>query len=154
MAINSLLPFSFFCFFFFFFFVFFLFGTEHVPVGFTSKPQGHWSPKNMRKFLEDFAKHKKLDPLVPETWSNIQSRDIHETKVFSSLLYSLLPLSSSCSFGFLFYFQEGKSVLQKLKGYPRAVVSLFPEIPFEENKLISRMYPLPQKKKKTRTQER
>eukprot|EP00026_Physarum_polycephalum_P000538 Phypoly_transcript_00539.p1 GENE.Phypoly_transcript_00539~~Phypoly_transcript_00539.p1 ORF type:complete len:959 (+),score=132.38 Phypoly_transcript_00539:57-2933(+) len=86
--------------------------NEHVPVNFTSKPQGHWSPKNMRKFLENFAKAKNLDPLLPETWSKIQPREIHETK-------------------------DGKSVLQKLKGYPKAVVSLFPEIGLHEDTLLS-----------------
>jgi hypothetical protein len=36
--------------------------------GFGSLPIGHWSEKNMRKFLEAFAKSRNMDPLHPETW--------------------------------------------------------------------------------------
>ena len=35
---------------------------------FTTKPQGFWTPQNMRAYMEQFAKHRHLDPLVPDTW--------------------------------------------------------------------------------------
>jgi hypothetical protein len=53
-------------------------------VGFSAKKTGYWTSekgKNMRKFLEDFAKKRKFDPLVAENWYNVSKEDISQYKV-------------------------------------------------------------------------
>eukprot|EP00026_Physarum_polycephalum_P003058 Phypoly_transcript_03067.p1 GENE.Phypoly_transcript_03067~~Phypoly_transcript_03067.p1 ORF type:complete len:822 (+),score=139.06 Phypoly_transcript_03067:68-2533(+) len=47
----------------------------------TRKPAGHWQVEdaaNVRKQLDEFAKKRGLDPLVPETWYDIPTSDIHK----------------------------------------------------------------------------
>jgi hypothetical protein len=63
--------------------------------GFISHPVGHWSAKNMRVFLETFAKNRNMDPLLPETWYNITRDAVMQAKVlppvnFQNLLFLLL----------------------------------------------------------------
>ena len=51
---------------------------------FKDKPHGYWQRnklKTMRAFLEDFARKKELDPLLPDTWYNIARKDIQSVKV-------------------------------------------------------------------------
>ena len=54
--------------------------SSAVP-GFTSHPLYHWNMKNMRLFLESFAKNRNMDPLSPETWYNLTGSSIRELKV-------------------------------------------------------------------------
>ena len=57
---------------------------------FTSKPIGYWTMeqnKNMRKFFEDYARHKNRSPLDPETWYRVSRISIMKKKVISSLFY-------------------------------------------------------------------
>jgi hypothetical protein len=42
---------------------------SHVTA-FAIKEKGYWTPENMRAYLEDFAKSRNMDPLLPETWQN------------------------------------------------------------------------------------
>lgn len=55
---------------------------------FTTQPLNHWTSKNMRLFLEKFAKDKKMDPLLPETWYSIRSEDIAKQKVNLKYFYN------------------------------------------------------------------
>jgi len=46
------------------------------------RPQGFWNdPNNRRKFLEDYAREKGFDPLVPENWKNQTGMDLRRYKV-------------------------------------------------------------------------
>ena len=49
--------------------------------GFTAQPMGYWTAKNMRLFLERFAKDRHMDPLLAETWYNLSSSLIREEEV-------------------------------------------------------------------------
>lgn len=60
--------------------------------GFTSHPIGYWTTKNMRLFLERFAKHRNLDPLVADTWYQITRDDIKKTKVRNNNLLLIFLL--------------------------------------------------------------
>jgi hypothetical protein len=60
------------------FFCFFL-GPENV--NFTSISLGYWTISAMRTFMENFAKIRNLDPLLPDTWYNISSDEIRKDKV-------------------------------------------------------------------------
>ena len=51
--------------------------------GFTSQPPGYWTSKNMRLFMEAFARSKNLDPLVPETWYRISPKEFAKFKVYT-----------------------------------------------------------------------
>ena len=45
---------------------------------------GYWTAekgKNMRRFLEDFAKKSRFDPLLADNWYNITKEDISRYKV-------------------------------------------------------------------------
>eukprot|EP00026_Physarum_polycephalum_P011168 Phypoly_transcript_11369.p1 GENE.Phypoly_transcript_11369~~Phypoly_transcript_11369.p1 ORF type:complete len:392 (+),score=44.19 Phypoly_transcript_11369:39-1178(+) len=69
----------------------------------------------MRLFLLNFVKKKRLDPLLPETWYNLNYSEIAKDK-------------------------RGKVILQKFKGYENAVQSLFPEIQFEASSFEKNMW--------------
>jgi hypothetical protein len=59
-------------------------GQENLQVreeGFTSKAAGFWDKINMRGFLMELAKRKRLDPFRSETWSSITREDIKNSKV-------------------------------------------------------------------------
>jgi hypothetical protein len=64
--------------------------TSHVA-GFTAQPPRHWTARNMRLFMENFAKQRNMDPLVASTWYTIQ-RDIYQSKVtlYSSPFFQAL----------------------------------------------------------------
>ena len=49
--------------------------------GFTAKPIGHWTHKNMRQLIEQFAKNRGLDPLIAETRYNTPRREIENIAV-------------------------------------------------------------------------
>ena len=52
-------------------FVFFCFLLETSQAkGFTTQSKGHWTPRNMRLFMEKFAKNRNMDPLLSGTWHN------------------------------------------------------------------------------------
>eukprot|EP00026_Physarum_polycephalum_P003078 Phypoly_transcript_03087.p1 GENE.Phypoly_transcript_03087~~Phypoly_transcript_03087.p1 ORF type:complete len:857 (-),score=123.40 Phypoly_transcript_03087:4-2394(-) len=71
-----------------------------------SKPRGYWTPKNMRAYMESFARGKNLDPLKPDTWYTS----------FKTFVKS----------------PSGRSILGKFKhGYYHALKSLFPELQFD-----------------------
>eukprot|EP00026_Physarum_polycephalum_P001397 Phypoly_transcript_01398.p1 GENE.Phypoly_transcript_01398~~Phypoly_transcript_01398.p1 ORF type:complete len:808 (+),score=111.44 Phypoly_transcript_01398:465-2888(+) len=64
--------------------------------------------QRMRQYLENYAKSKQMDPLLPETWY--------------SLAYSAIQ-----------QFQSGKLVLQKFQGsYYKTMRHLFPELQFDK----------------------
>ena len=49
-----------------------MFFSEHLSLpGFTTQPVGHWTAKNMRAFLENYASQRGLNPLLAETWYNV-----------------------------------------------------------------------------------
>jgi signal peptidase I len=74
---------------------------------FSAKPTGYWTGKkgkNMRLFLEKFARSRNMDPLLPDTWYSIPRRAIESTK-------------------------EGTTIMHYSKGgYVRALLKMFPEI--------------------------
>eukprot|EP00026_Physarum_polycephalum_P001474 Phypoly_transcript_01476.p1 GENE.Phypoly_transcript_01476~~Phypoly_transcript_01476.p1 ORF type:complete len:889 (+),score=81.31 Phypoly_transcript_01476:156-2669(+) len=81
-------------------------------------PIGHLSEKNMRAFLEAFAKGRNMDPLHPETWYMTSREAIVQVP-------------------------GGRAVFHKLRGgYFKALTKLFPEVNFDESKFPSmpRMY--------------
>jgi hypothetical protein len=48
-------------------------------MGYTTKPQGYWiseKGKNTKILLEEFAKSYNFDPLFPENWYSVDSKDI------------------------------------------------------------------------------
>jgi len=49
--------------------------------GFTTKPSGHWTHKNMRLSLEKLAKNRGMDPLLAETWYNTPRGEIEKMAV-------------------------------------------------------------------------
>jgi hypothetical protein len=53
--------------------------------GFTTKPIGHWTRKNMRLFLERLAKNRGMDPLVADTWYNTLRREMNEITVSNKI---------------------------------------------------------------------
>ena len=55
------------------------------PSTFTTQPTGHWTESNMREFLQNLAIERNLDPLLAETWYNVQSKDIRTLKVLTFL---------------------------------------------------------------------
>lgn len=55
-----------------------------MAIGYTENPGGYWladKGKNMRTFLEDFARSRNLDPLLAETWYNTPFKVIKKLKV-------------------------------------------------------------------------
>jgi hypothetical protein len=57
------------------------------------KPQlavNDWTkPENRRKRMEDFAKEKGFDPLIPENWYSVERKDfVKEVFVLSNISYS------------------------------------------------------------------
>jgi hypothetical protein len=79
-----------------------IFKCSAVP-GFTSHPLYHWNLKNMRLFLESFAKNRQMDPLSADTWYKLTSSAVRELK-------------------------GGHAILKKFNGYFEAVEALFPEV--------------------------
>eukprot|EP00026_Physarum_polycephalum_P002368 Phypoly_transcript_02374.p1 GENE.Phypoly_transcript_02374~~Phypoly_transcript_02374.p1 ORF type:complete len:856 (+),score=113.95 Phypoly_transcript_02374:207-2774(+) len=77
------------------------------------KPQNHWTTKegvNSRKFLEQYAKSRNFDPLVPENWYKVQKKD----------------------------FLKLQGLLKTFKGgYVKALLYLFPNIGLDESKFVS-----------------
>ena len=62
-----------------------------------------WDIYTIRDFMENFAKSRKTDPLVPETWYNLLHSDLIHIKV--CFIWSLFIFSFSFIFIFiLFYF--------------------------------------------------
>jgi hypothetical protein len=51
--------------------------------GFKAQPLGYWTTNNMRLFLENFARDRNLDPLLPETWYEIPYKEICEVVCLS-----------------------------------------------------------------------
>eukprot|EP00026_Physarum_polycephalum_P001261 Phypoly_transcript_01262.p1 GENE.Phypoly_transcript_01262~~Phypoly_transcript_01262.p1 ORF type:complete len:970 (+),score=114.54 Phypoly_transcript_01262:138-3047(+) len=76
--------------------------------GFTTQPPNYWTKANMRKFMENAARARQLDPLRAETW------------------YSL-PVS------YIYDITSGRMIMQRLKGYVNALLELFPDIKFDKN---------------------
>eukprot|EP00026_Physarum_polycephalum_P001944 Phypoly_transcript_01947.p1 GENE.Phypoly_transcript_01947~~Phypoly_transcript_01947.p1 ORF type:complete len:919 (+),score=98.36 Phypoly_transcript_01947:138-2894(+) len=85
-------------------------GDFYTPT--PTKPHSFWvaeKGKNMRKFMENFAKGLNFDPLATENW------------------YSLIPSQ----------FKELSRILSHFKGsYATALKELFPEVKFERSKFI------------------
>jgi hypothetical protein len=61
-------------------------------MGHSSKPFKHWTFKNLRAFFERFARSRKLNPFLPETWYSISRKQVSDVKVFTSSLSSPLFL--------------------------------------------------------------
>jgi hypothetical protein len=58
--------------------------TQKVLTGFSAKRHGYWTAekgKNMRLFLEEFARQRNFDPLVAESWYAISKEDLSQYKV-------------------------------------------------------------------------
>jgi hypothetical protein len=45
---------------------------------------GFWTLRNMRLFMENFARLKNMDPLLSETWSLISEKEMRQSKVHNS----------------------------------------------------------------------
>lgn len=53
-------------------------GPTGKSLGFAPKPQGYWQTanrKNIRLFLENFAKKRNMDPLIAENWYSISTSE-------------------------------------------------------------------------------
>jgi hypothetical protein len=65
----------------------------------TRKPAGHWQIEdavNVRTQLDQFAKKRGLDPLLPETWYKIPSAELFQEVYPSLTLFAFSrPLSTS-----------------------------------------------------------
>eukprot|EP00026_Physarum_polycephalum_P003064 Phypoly_transcript_03073.p1 GENE.Phypoly_transcript_03073~~Phypoly_transcript_03073.p1 ORF type:complete len:492 (+),score=39.24 Phypoly_transcript_03073:901-2376(+) len=73
---------------------------------FVTKPARFWQRKNMRAFLENFARRSNFSPLVVNNWYSISRKHIQQTK-------------------------EGRTILVRYGGsLTRALQDLFPEITF------------------------
>ena len=110
---------------------------EYSQVGkFTIQPVNHWNIKNIRIFLESFAKNRHLDPLQATTWYNIKSDEIRKAKVSLSLFHPPSLFLSSDSFLVFIFFERiknGRAVLDKFKGgYFHMLRHIFKEIQFDE----------------------
>ena len=103
--------------------------SPYVVLGsnvFTTKPQGYWTSKNMRAYMENFAKRRHMDPLLPETWLHsfsefVQSKvgDLQHKKRSKKQVISHL-------------LQNSRAILGKFKsGYLQALLHLFPEVTFD-----------------------
>lgn len=44
------------------------------------RDEGHWTPENVKIFLENFAKNRNMDPLIAQNWYN-SFGEFHEIKV-------------------------------------------------------------------------
>eukprot|EP00026_Physarum_polycephalum_P000389 Phypoly_transcript_00389.p1 GENE.Phypoly_transcript_00389~~Phypoly_transcript_00389.p1 ORF type:complete len:1231 (+),score=194.32 Phypoly_transcript_00389:52-3744(+) len=79
---------------------------------YTTEAHGHWTAskgKNIRTFLENFAKKRNLDPLDPNTWYMLTRKDIEKAK-------------------------GGATVVNYFKGgFVKNIMKLFPEIGLIEN---------------------
>ena len=56
-------------------------------MGFSTKPVRYWTAergKNLRMVLENYARSKKLDPLLAATWYNIPRLELVENNVCRS----------------------------------------------------------------------
>lgn len=51
-----------------------------------SKMTGYWTPKNMRQYLENFVRNRKLDPSLPDTWYHLSVHDLYQSKVLLLML--------------------------------------------------------------------
>ena len=81
--------------------------------GFTAQQIGHWTLKNMRLWLEAFAKSRKLDPLLPETWYDIPFEDVASSKVL--VLSFSISLSVSLSVTLYVLYLPPTSKITELK---------------------------------------
>lgn len=53
-------------------------------IGFVSKPTKHWTregSKNLRLFMEKFAKARNFDPLLASSWYSISGKEFEHTEV-------------------------------------------------------------------------
>eukprot|EP00026_Physarum_polycephalum_P000635 Phypoly_transcript_00636.p1 GENE.Phypoly_transcript_00636~~Phypoly_transcript_00636.p1 ORF type:complete len:901 (-),score=99.66 Phypoly_transcript_00636:59-2761(-) len=79
-------------------------------VGHSSKPFKHWTFKNLRAFFEKFARNRKLNPFLPETWYSISRKQVSDVK-------------------------GGESVLTRFRGgFAKTLAYLFPDIGLDESK--------------------
>lgn len=76
---------------FFMFFSLLIIVIDSSRIGnYTQQPMRYWTAKNMRSFLENFAKSKGWDPLLPQTWYATRIDMIRKQKVpFYSYYYYL-----------------------------------------------------------------
>lgn len=141
-----------------FFFLYYFFTAK--------KPNNHWaSEQNRRTFFENLAKSKILDPLLAETWySHFTRSEIRYAKVcylsFPSspssptpllpfLIFSSSTTLMSISWKHMVNFlaisflpssanndQGGHSVLSFYPNCSSAIMSLFPDIKLDKNKLF------------------
>ena len=94
----------------------------------------------MRALLEEFAKSRQMDPLIPDNWYPIRYKHIVSAQVISSSA----QFSPPSSFYPLSFFENEKKVTIVGQGYssilayfntvPHAVMALFPEIGLDETK--------------------
>ena len=96
--------------------------------------------------MENFAKIRNMDPLLPSTWYNISSDAIRKDKVFiSTLIYIIYECASSSSYLFVrdrpadHPHQDGRVILKKLNGYINAVQCLFPHVHFDSDSFLTCM---------------
>eukprot|EP00026_Physarum_polycephalum_P002735 Phypoly_transcript_02743.p1 GENE.Phypoly_transcript_02743~~Phypoly_transcript_02743.p1 ORF type:complete len:836 (+),score=105.65 Phypoly_transcript_02743:77-2584(+) len=76
---------------------------------FNVHPIAFWTAKRMQVYMENFAKEKGMDPLLPATWYKLAYEAIHQ-------------------------FQSGRSVLQKFNGsYFKTMQYLFPNVKFDKH---------------------
>lgn len=58
--------------------------TTTTPTTQTKKPHAYWTTmkgRNMKLFFDKFAQKRNMDPLIPDNWYPIMSRDVKQEKV-------------------------------------------------------------------------
>jgi hypothetical protein len=91
-----------------------------------------------REFMENFAKERNMDPLLPETWYKFSYRDFRHVKVFLIILKKIIITTKNWHlkklihfvpfFCFFYILKGGRALLQKFKGYFNALKNLFPDV--------------------------
>jgi hypothetical protein len=97
---------------------------------FSKQPIDYWTLKNMRLYMENFARNQNLDPLLPQTWYTISYDAINQLKV-----------CSSCNYYRLIMTKKANSMIGKFKGdYFQILQRLFPEIGLDVNTFRQYIY--------------
>jgi hypothetical protein len=77
-----------------------MFGRSFVESS-TRHPFGYWTSnaaENTRRFFDEFAKARNLDPLIPDNWYNVTKKQIAQAGVSILCVLLLLVFSIKCKF--------------------------------------------------------
>lgn len=88
------------------------------------RPKGYWKEQqNQRQFFIDIAAEKGVDPVRPESWERITSKDILKKRV-TSLFLVMAPLHHILTS----YDSKGTGLVAKYGTLTRALENAFPEL--------------------------